>query len=107
MLNRGGPSGKSRVAASGPRKPQINIPKLKGAALTGGAKVTSSGLHKQEIKPSKKLAYPHFDPRELEMPRRLSRRERLRLYYSGPAQILPPQDEYESPLRRRRFFRHY
>ena len=107
MLNRGRPSGKSRVAASGPRKPQINTPKLKEGALSGGAKVTSSGLRKQEIKPSKKLAYPHFDPRELEKPRRLSRREWLRLYYSGPPQILPPRNEYEPALRRRRFLRPY
>ena len=92
MLNRGRPSGKSRVAASGPRKPQ-----------SGGAKVTSSGLRKQELKPSKKLVYPHLNPRELEKPRRMSRREWLRLYYSGPPQISPPRNEYEPALRRRRF----
>ena len=101
------PSGKSRVATSGPRKPQINTSKLKEGAVSAGAKVTSSGLRKQEIKPSKKLAYPHFDPRELEKPRRLSRREWLRLYYSGPPQILPPRNEYEPTLRRRRFLRPY
>ena len=101
------PSGKSRVATSGPRKPQINTSKLKEGAVSAGAKVTSSGLRKQEIKPPKKVAYPHFDPRELEKPRRLSRKEWMRLYYSGPAQILPPQDEHGPPLRRRRVLRHY
>jgi lipoprotein-anchoring transpeptidase ErfK/SrfK len=97
-LNRGRPSGKSRVAVS-------NTPKLKETGLSGGAKVTSSRLRKPEIKPSKKVAYPHFDPRDLEKPRRLSRKEWLRLYYSGPPQISPPRDEYEPPRRRRRALR--
>jgi lipoprotein-anchoring transpeptidase ErfK/SrfK len=87
VLNR--PSGKSRVAVSKSRKRQ-----------SGGAKVT-----KPEIKPSKKAADLHFDPRDLKKTRRLSRREWLQLYYSGPPQISPPRDEYETPRRRRRALR--
>jgi lipoprotein-anchoring transpeptidase ErfK/SrfK len=107
MLNRGMRAGKSKVVSSGPRKPKISARKPKEVALSGGAKLTSSGLPKQEIKPSKKLAYPYFDPRDLETPRRLSRREWLRLYYSSPPQISPPRYEYELPLRRRRSFQGY
>jgi len=107
VLKRGRPSGKSRVAVSGQRKPQINTPKLKETGLSGGAKVTNSGLRKLEIKPSKKVAYPHFDPRDPEKSRRLSRKEWMRLYYSGPPQISPPRDEYEPPRRRRRALRPY
>jgi L,D-transpeptidase-like protein len=98
---------KSKVASSGPRKPKSSARRPKEVALGGGAKVTSSRLPKQETKPSKKLAYPYFDPRDLETPRRLSRREWLRLYYSSPPQISPPRYEYERPLRRRRSFQGY
>ncbi len=98
---------RSKVASSGPRKPKISARRPKEVALGGGAKVTSSGLPKQETKPSKKLVYPYFDPRDLETPRRLSRREWLRLYYSSPPQISPPRYEYERPLRRRRSFQGY
>jgi lipoprotein-anchoring transpeptidase ErfK/SrfK len=107
MLNRGG---KSRVATPGPRKPQIKTPKKNGGVVlteathSGGAKVTSSGLPKPQIKLANKFAYSRFDPRELEKPRRLSRREWLQLYYSGSYVAAP--SEYQPPLGRRRF-RHY
>ena len=39
---------KSKVASSGPRKPKISARRPKEVAVGGGAKVTSSGLPKQE-----------------------------------------------------------
>ena len=101
VANRGTRSGKSRVAVSGSRKPKINTAKRKEAALSG-AKVTGSGLPKQGIEPSKKSAYPQLDPYDREKSRRLSRREWMRLYYSGPPQTSPSQDDYR-PGRRRHF----
>jgi hypothetical protein len=106
MLKRGSPSG-TRVARSGPRKSQINAAKKNTVVVLTSAKVTSSGLRQQEIKPSRKVAYPGFDPRETEKLRRLSRREWLQLYYSAPPQSSVPKSRDELSPGRRRSFRQY
>jgi lipoprotein-anchoring transpeptidase ErfK/SrfK len=112
------PKDEVRAASHGPRKQQIKPGKKAGTVLTrpsGKSRVAisksrkrpsgSAKMTKPEIKASKKVAYPHFDPRDLEKPRRMSRGEWMRLYYSGPPQISPPRDEYETPRRRRRALR--
>lgn len=110
VLNGDIPSPETKVASHGPRKQQIKSHKktaatLKRRAPGGRSRVASSGLRRQEIKPSKS-AYSRFDPREFEKPRRLSRREWVQLYYSGPPQKSLSQRPYESPPSRRRFLRH-
>jgi lipoprotein-anchoring transpeptidase ErfK/SrfK len=122
------PSSKAKVARPGPRKQQIRPPAPRGQASVkqqirppkksseivpdrdkswGEASAVTSGPRKQRIRPPQAFAYPSFDARELEKPRRLRRRERRRLYYSGPPQILPPQDNYKPSLGPRRFLRRY
>jgi lipoprotein-anchoring transpeptidase ErfK/SrfK len=110
-LKRASPSGKSRVASFGPRQSQNNaLKKNTVVVLTGPggtAKVTNSGLPRQEIKQSRKVASPSFAQGELERPRRLSRREWMQLYYSAPPQLSLPKGRYELSPGQRRPLRHY
>jgi hypothetical protein len=97
------PSPKATVAHGGPRKKVIRPAKQAGAAANKGARSGKSKVAaKPEIKPAKKSADARFDPGDIEKPRRLSRREWVRLYYSGPPQASPSQDD-DRPGRRRRF----
>jgi lipoprotein-anchoring transpeptidase ErfK/SrfK len=90
------PGGKAKVASPGPRKQQIRPPKkstkieLKKSKPSGKAKVASSGPRKRQIKLPEEFVDPRFSPHGLEKPRRLRRKERLRLYYSEGARMLPP-----------------
>jgi L,D-transpeptidase-like protein len=96
------PSPKVTVARDGPRKKLIKPPKQAGAAANKGARSGKSKVAaKPEIKPSKKSADARFDPYNLEKSRRLSRREWMRLYYSGPPQASPAQDDDRAGRRRR------
>jgi hypothetical protein len=97
------PSPKVKVAGDRPRKKLIKPPKQAGAVASRDTRSGKSKVAtKAEIKPAKKLADPRFDPGGAEKSRRLSRREWMRLYYSGPPQASPPQDD-DRPGRRRRF----
>jgi hypothetical protein len=89
------PSPKATVSQAGPRKKLIKPPKQAGAAANKGAR------SKPEIKPSRKSADARIDPGDVETHRRLSRREWMRLYYSGPPQASPAQDDDRAGRRRR------
>jgi lipoprotein-anchoring transpeptidase ErfK/SrfK len=99
----GSAAGKAKVTSSAPRKQRIKRSKsavaLTEAAPSGGAKAAGSGARKPKIKPSKTYAYRGYAPREFESPRRLSRREWYRLYYSSPPQpyALSPGRRYYAP----------
>jgi hypothetical protein len=96
------PSPKATAARDGPRKKLIKPAKQAGAVANKGARGGKSKVAaKLEIKPAKKSADARFDPGDIDKHRRLSRREWMRLYYSGPPQASPAQDD-ERPGRRRR-----
>jgi lipoprotein-anchoring transpeptidase ErfK/SrfK len=77
------PSPKATVSHAGPRKKLKQV----GAVANKGAR------SKPEIKPSRKSADARINPGDVEKHRRLSRREWMRLYYSGPPQASPAQDD--------------
>jgi hypothetical protein len=81
VANKKKPSGKGRVARSEPRK--------QPAATKQQIAVEQPG------KPTRRFTDSKFDPYSIGTPRRLSRRERLQLYYAGP-QALPP-GYYKAP----------
>jgi hypothetical protein len=90
------PSPTAKVAGDGARKKLIKPAKQAGAVANKGARSGKSKVAaKPEIKPSKKSADVRFDPGDVEKPRRLSRREWVRL-------VSPSQDD-DRPGRRRRF----
>jgi hypothetical protein len=96
------PSPTAKVAGDGARKKLIKPAKQAGAAANKGAGSGKSKVAaRPEIKPSRKSADARFDPYNLEKSRRLSRREWMRLYYSGPPQASSAQDD-DRPGRRRR-----
>jgi hypothetical protein len=96
------PNPKATVSQAGPRKKLIKPAKQAGAAANKGAGSGKSKVAaRPEIKPSRKSADARFDPYNLEKSRRLSRREWMRLYYSGPPQASSAQDD-DRPGRRRR-----
>jgi hypothetical protein len=97
------PSPKTTAARDGPRKKLIKPPKHVGAAANKGVRSGNSKVaNKPEIKPAKKSADARFGPGDVDKHRRLSRKEWMRLYYSGPPQASPAQDD-DRPGRRRRF----
>ena len=97
------PSPKTTAARDGPRKKLIKPPKHVGAAADKGVRSGNSKVAtKPEIKPAKKSADARFGPGDVDKHRRLSRKEWMRLYYSGPPQTSPAQDD-DRPGRRRRF----
>jgi hypothetical protein len=96
------PSPKATVSQGGPRKKLIKPAKQAGAAANKGARSGKSNVAaKKEIKPAKKSAEARFDPGDVDKHRRLSRREWMRLYYSGPPQASPAQDDDRAGRRRR------
>jgi len=76
VLNKKMPSGKHRVARSEPRQ----------QAVTTKQQIAVE----QQVKPTTRFGDSRFDPYSIGTPRRLSRRERLQLYYGGSAQLPPP-----------------
>jgi lipoprotein-anchoring transpeptidase ErfK/SrfK len=95
------PKDEVRAASHGSRKPQLKPGKKAGTVLKRGKPSDKSAFNaprpKPEIKPAKKVAYP----------RRMSRGEWMRLYYSGPPQPSASAGETELPRRRRRAVRPY
>jgi lipoprotein-anchoring transpeptidase ErfK/SrfK len=70
------PSSEPKLARSEPR----NQPRANTQRITA----------EQQVKPSRQFVNSKFDPYSLGTPRRLSRRDWMRLYYSGTAQVPPP-----------------
>ena len=107
MLNRNRPSGKRRVASPGSRNIQVktderNTETAPNKAMPSG-KAAGLGPRKQQIAAPKEVVSPRFRAGDLKRPRRLSRRERLQLYYRAAPQGQPP-DSYETRPGRRRLF---
>jgi lipoprotein-anchoring transpeptidase ErfK/SrfK len=99
------PRVRAKVASPGSRKQQIKAPdKNTGTVLkkdaSSNARAASTVTRKQ---PRKEVFDPKSDAREFEQSRRLTRRERLRLYYQATPRAVSPPGHYE--LKRRRLFR--
>jgi hypothetical protein len=76
VLNKKMPSGKNRVVRSEPRQQPVTTKQQIAV--------------EQQVKPTRRFGDSRFDPYSIGTPRRLSRRERLQLYYGGSAQLPPP-----------------
>jgi len=76
VLNKKMPSGKNRVVRSEPRQQPVTTKQQIAV--------------EQQVKPTRRFGDSRFDPCSIGTPRRLSRRERLQLYYGGSAQLPPP-----------------
>jgi len=76
VLNKKKPSSKKSLARSDRKKQK--------------ASAKEQIAEQQPVKPPKRFVDPRVDPDGIGVPRRLSRRERLRLYYSGAPRMSPP-----------------
>ena len=82
VLNKKKPSSKKSLARSDRKKQK--------ASTRQKASAKQQIATQQPVKPPKRFVDPRVDPNGIGVPRRLSRRERLRLYYSGAPRMLPP-----------------
>jgi hypothetical protein len=80
-LNKRNPGGKESLARSTTKRQEESKRRI-----TAKQQKTA----KRPVKPPKKFVGPKFYPYAIGAPRRLSRREWLRLYYSGQLPMLPP-----------------
>jgi hypothetical protein len=92
VLNKKKRSGKNRVARSEPRKQPAT---------------TRQQMAIEQPVQTRRFVNSRFDPYSIGTPRRLSRRERLQLYYSGAARALPPAGYYKAAPRPQAYRRYY
>jgi lipoprotein-anchoring transpeptidase ErfK/SrfK len=113
VLNGGLPKHEPKVAGNGKKtvKTALNKPGSKNRVARSAPRrqpaTTKQQIAVEQPVQTRRFVNSRFDPYSIGTPRRLSRRERLQLYYGGAARALPPAGYYKAAPPPQAYRRYY